>query len=112
MYRYLAGRLRTAFNQYNAYPSEPQRYTFPAAAPPEQGEMFYQKDLASHPLHNRRHRGPPMQARAARPHSRLHGTTSTPGELGSRIVAFNREMGGLLTEEDLARLQRTGRLHP
>ena len=46
MYRYLAGRFRTAFDQYNAHPSTAEIY-LPDGRAPKQGEMFYQKDLAA-----------------------------------------------------------------
>ena len=46
MYRYLAGRFRTAFDQYNAHPSTAEIY-LPGGRAPKQGEMFYQKDLAA-----------------------------------------------------------------
>ncbi len=100
MYRYLAGRFKTAFNQYNAHPSTAEIY-LPGGRAPEQGEMFYQKDLAatlstiadieSYNAGN----GREAALKAARDYIYT-------GDLGRRIVAFNREMGGLLTQEDLA----------
>ena len=46
MFRYLAGRFKTAFDQYNAHPSTAEIY-LPGGRAPKQGEMFYQKDLAA-----------------------------------------------------------------
>ena len=101
MYRYLAGRFKTAFDQYNAHPSTAEIY-LPGGRAPKQGEMFYQRDLAATlskivdvEASNARS-GREAALKAARDYIYT-------GELGRRIVAFNREMGGLLTEEDLAR---------
>ena len=101
MYRYLAGRFKTAFDQYNAHPSTAEVY-LPGGRAPRQGEMFYQKDLAAtlstiaDVEHSNAGKGREAALKAARDYIYT-------GELGRKIVAFNREMGGLLTEEDLAR---------
>ena len=101
MYRYLAGRFRTAFDQYNACPSTAEIY-LPGGRAPRQGEMFYQKDLAAtlstiaDVEASSASKGREAALRAARDY--IH-----TGELGRRIVAFNQKMGGLLTEDDLAR---------
>ncbi len=103
MYRYLAGRFRTAFDQYNAYPSTAEVY-LPGGRAPQQGEMFHQKDLAvtlstiADIEASNGGKGREAALKAARDYIYT-------GELGRRIVAFNREMGGLLTEEDLANYQ-------
>ena len=101
MYRYLAGRFKAAFDQYSAYPSTAEIY-LPGGRAPQQGEMFYQKDLAATLSRiadiESSHAGEGREAalRAARDHIYT-------GELARRIVAFNQEMGGLLTDDDLAR---------
>ena len=46
MYRYLAGRLRDAFDAYNRWPSSAEVF-LPEGRPPEVGEMFFQKDAAA-----------------------------------------------------------------
>ena len=101
MYRYLAGRFKTAFDQYNAHPSTAEIY-LPGGRAPKQGEMFYQKDLAATLSRiadveaSNAGTGREAALKAARDYVYT-------GELGRRIAAYNREMGGLLTEEDLAR---------
>lgn len=101
MYRYLAGRLRTAFDQYSAYPSTAEVY-LPGGRAPRQGEMFYQKDLAATLSRiadieaSYAAKGREAALRAARDYIYT-------GELGRKIVSYNQEMGGLLTEDDLAR---------
>ena len=103
MYRYLAGRFKTAFDQYNVYPSTAEIY-LPGGRSPKQGEMFYQKDLAAtlstiaDVEASNASKGREESLKAARDYIYT-------GELGRRVVAFNREMGGLLTEEDLAGYQ-------
>ncbi len=101
MFRYLAGRFVTAFDAYNAHPSTAEIF-LPNGRPPKQGEMFYQKDLAA-TLSNladieqsKSSQGREAALKAARDHVYT-------GELGRKIAAYNQEMGGLLTEDDLAR---------
>ena len=100
MFRYLAGRFKTAYDQYNTYPSTAEIY-LPGGRAPQQGEMFYQKDLAAtlskiaEIEQSNASQGREAALKAARDYIYT-------GELGKKIVAFNREMGGLLTEEDLA----------
>ncbi len=101
MFRYLAGRFVTAFEAYNANPSTAEIF-LPGGRAPKQGEMFYQRDLAAtlsrvaEVEESNRDRGREAALKAARDHIYT-------GELGRKIVAYNRELGGLLTEEDLAR---------
>ena len=101
MYRYLAGRFKTAYEQYNTHPSTAEIY-LPGGRAPKQGEMFYQRDLAATLSRiadiedSNAGRGREAALKAARDYIYT-------GELGRKIVAFNQEMGGLLTEEDLAR---------
>ena len=100
MYRYLAGRFKTAYDQYNAYPSTAEIY-LPGGRAPKQGEMFCQKDLAATLSRladievSNSGKGREAALKAARDYIYT-------GELAHKIVAFNQEMGGLLTEEDLA----------
>ena len=100
MFRYLAGRFITAFDAYNTYQSTVEIY-LPNGRAPKQGEMFYQKDLANS-LSNlaeienaNKSKGREGALQAAR-------DDIYTGELSRKIVAFNQEMGGLLTAEDLA----------
>ena len=100
MFRYLAGRFITAFDAYNTYQSTAEIY-LPNGRAPKQGEMFYQKDLANS-LSNlaeienaNKSKGREGALQAAR-------DDIYTGELSRKIVAFNQEMGGLLTAEDLA----------
>lgn len=101
MYRYLAGRLRDAFEQYNAHPSTAEIY-LPNGCLPRVGEMFYQKDLAATLAgvadmeSSNKGQGREAALKAARDHIYT-------GELGRKIVTYNKQMGGLLTEEDMAR---------
>ena len=101
MYRYLAGRFKTAFDQYNTYPSTAEIF-LPGGRPPEQGEMFYQRDLAAtlakvtEVEDSNKGQGREAALKASRDYIYT-------GELGRKIAAYNQEMGGLLTEEDLAR---------
>ena len=101
MFRYLAGRFKTAFDQYNAHPSTAEIY-LPGGHAPKQGELFYQKDLAATLSKiadveaSNAGKGREAALKAARDYIYT-------GELGRKIAAYNREMGGLLTEEDLAR---------
>ena len=101
MYRYLAGRLRDAFDLYNHWPTTAEVF-LPHGRPPERGEIFYQRDLATtltkvaevedaHKSHGRE-----AALKAARDYIYV-------GELGSKIAAHCQEHGGLLTEEDLSR---------
>ena len=101
MYRYLAGRFKTAFDQYNAYPSTAEIY-LPGGRAPKQGEMFYQRDLAAtlSKLADIETSNAGKGREAALKAARDYVYT---GELAQKIVAFNQEMGGLLTEDDLAR---------
>ena len=100
MYRYLAGRFKTAFDQYNAHPSTAAIY-LPGGRAPKQGEMFNQKDLAgtlskiADVEASNAAEGREAALKAARDYIYT-------GELGRRIAAYNREMGGLLTDDDLA----------
>jgi gamma-glutamyltranspeptidase/glutathione hydrolase len=101
MYRYLAGRFKTAFDQYNTYPSTAEIF-LPGGRPPEQGEMFYQRDLAAtlakvtEVEDSNKGQGREAALKASRDYIYT-------GELGRKIAAYNQEMGGLLTEDDLAR---------
>ena len=101
MYRYLAGRFKTAFDQYNTYPSTAEIF-LPGGRPPEQREMFYQRDLAAtlakvtEVEDSNKGQGREAALKASRDYIYT-------GELGRKIAAYNQEMGGLLTEEDLAR---------
>ena len=101
MFRYLAGRFVTAFDAYSAHPSTAEIY-LPNGKPPKQGEMFYQKDLGATlsklaDIENANAgSGREAALRAAR-------DEIYTGDLGRQIVAFNQHMGGLLTEDDLAR---------
>ena len=101
MFRYLAGRFKSAFDQYNAHPSTAEIY-LPGGRAPKQGEMFYQKDLAATLSKiadveaSNAGTGREAALKAARDYIYV-------GELGRRIASYNQEMGGLLTEEDLAR---------
>ena len=101
MFRYLAGRFKSAFDQYNAHPSTAEIY-LPGGRAPKQGEMFYQKDLAATLSKiadvETSNAGKDREGalKAARDYIYV-------GELGRRIASYNQEMGGLLTEEDLAR---------
>ena len=101
MFRYLAGRFVTAFDAYNAHPSTSEIY-LPNGKPPKQGEMFYQKDLGAtlSMLAEIENANAGYGREAALQAARDEIYT---GELGRKIVAFNRQMGGLLTEDDLAR---------
>ena len=101
MFRYLAGRFVTAFEAYNAHPTTAEIF-LPKGRAPVRGEMFYQKDLAA-TLSNvaavensNRGKGREAALQAARDYV-------FTGELGRKIAAYNQEMGGLLTEDDLAR---------
>lgn len=100
MFRYLADRFVTAFDQYNAHPSTSEIY-LPGGRAPKRGEMFYQKDLAAtlskiaEIENSNGSQGREAALKAARDYIYT-------GELGRKIVAYNQEMGGLLTEEDLA----------
>ncbi|MDA1127419.1 MAG: gamma-glutamyltransferase family protein [Chloroflexi bacterium] len=100
MFRYLAGRFVTAFDAYNAHPSTAEIF-LPNGRAPKQGEMFYQKDLAAtlskvaEVEASNSGQGRESALKAARDYIYT-------GELGRKIVAYNQEMGGLLTEEDLA----------
>ena len=100
MYRYLAGRFKTAFDQYYAYPATAEIY-LPGGRPPKQGEMFYQKDLAAtlSTIANVEASHAAKGREAALTAARDYIYT---GELGRKIVSYNQEMGGLLTEDDLA----------
>ena len=100
MYRYLAGRFITAYDQYNTYPSTAEIY-LPGGRAPQQGEMFYQKDLAAtlSKIADIEASNAGNGREAALKAGREYIYT---GELAHKIVAFNQEMGGLLTEEDLA----------
>ena len=97
----LAGRFVTAYDAYNAHPSTAEIY-LPNGRPPKQGEMFYQKDLGftlaklAEIENSNKGRGREAALQAAR-------DEVYTGELARKIVAFNQEMGGLLTGEDLAR---------
>ena len=101
MFRYLAGRFVTAFEAYSAHPSTAEIF-LPNGRAPKQGEMFYQKDLSAtlaklaeiESVNKRKGREAALQAARDEIYT---------GELGRKIVAFNQEMGGLLTEDDLAR---------
>jgi gamma-glutamyltranspeptidase/glutathione hydrolase len=101
MFRYLAGRFVTAFEAYSAHPSTAEIF-LPNGRAPKQGEMFYQKDLSAtlaklaeiESVNKGKGREAALQAARDEIYT---------GELGRKIVAFNQEMGGLLTEDDLAR---------
>ena len=101
MFRYLAGRFVTAYEAYNAHPSTAEIF-LPNGRAPKQGEIFYQKDLAAtlskvaEIEDSNRGQGREAALKAARDHIYT-------GELGRKIAAYNQELGGLLTEEDLAR---------
>ena len=91
MFRYLAGRFKTAFDQYNAHPSTAEIY-LPGGHAPKQGEMFYQKDLAATLSKiadveaSNAGKGREAALKAARDYIYT-------GELGRKIAAYNREMG-------------------
>ena len=100
MFRYLAGRFVTAYDAYNAHPSTAEIF-MPNGSPPKQGEMFYQKDLSATLAklaeieNSNKGKGREAAMQAAR-------DDIYTGELARKIVAFNQEMGGLLTADDLA----------
>ena len=100
MYRYLAGRFKTAFDQYSAYPSTAEIY-LPGGRAPKQGEMFYQKDLAA-TLSRIADIEASNAAKGREAALKVARDYIYTGELGRKIVSYNQEMGGLLTEEDLA----------
>lgn len=101
MFRYLAGRFVTAFEAYSAHPSTAEIF-LPNGRAPKHGEMFYQKDLSDtlaklaeiESVNKEKGRETALQAARDEIYT---------GELGRTIVAFNQKMGGLLTEDDLAR---------
>lgn len=101
MFRYLAGRFVTAFDAYNAHPSTAEIF-MPNGRPPKQGEMFYQKDLSATLAKlaeiESANKGQGREAALQAARDEIY-----TGELGRKIVAFNQKMGGLLTEDDLAR---------
>ena len=102
MFRYLAGRFETAFDQYNAHSSTAEIY-LPGGRAPKQGEMFYQKDLAATLSKNRRCGG--FQHRE-RPGGRAQGGQRLHlhrRSLAARLPHTTGRWEGLLTEEDLAR---------
>ena len=101
MFRYLAGRFVTAFEAYNAHPTTAEIF-LPNGRGPKKGEMFYQKDLAAtlSKVADVEATSSGQGREAALKAARDYIYT---GELGSKIVSYNQEMGGLLTEEDLAR---------
>ena len=88
---HLAGRFKTAFDQYNAHPSTAEIY-LPGGHAPKQGEMFYQKDLAATLSKiadveaSNAGKGREAALKAARDYIYT-------GELGRKIAAYNREMG-------------------
>ena len=100
MYRYLAGRLRDAFDLYAAWPSNAEIF-LPEGRPPAVGEMFYQKDAAE----------TLAQLVAVEDTNRSQGREGAllaardfvyKGELAQKIVSFYQSQGGLLTMADLA----------
>jgi gamma-glutamyltranspeptidase/glutathione hydrolase len=101
MFRYLAGRFVTAFDAYNAHPSTAEIF-LPNGRAAKQGEMFYQKDLSATLAKlaeiESANKGKGREAALQAARDEIY-----TGELGRTIVAFNQKMGGLLTEDDLAR---------
>ena len=101
MFRYLAGRFVTAFDAYSAHPSTAEIF-LPNGRAPKQGEMFYQKDLSATLAKlaeiESANKGKGREAALQAARDEIY-----TGELGRKIVAFNQKMGGLLTEDDLAR---------
>ena len=100
MYRYLADRLRDAFDLYNQWPSNAEIF-LPGGRSPAVGEMFFQKDAAA----------TLTQIVAVEDAHRAQGREGAlmaardfvyKGELARRIVSFYQSLGGLLTMEDLA----------
>ena len=100
MYRYLADRLRDAFDLYAEWPSNAEIF-LPEGRPPAVGEMFYQKDAAETLAQlvavedANRERGRESALTAAR-------DFVYKGELAQKIVSFYQAHGGLLTMADLA----------
>ena len=100
MYRYMADRLRDAFDTYNRWPTTAEVF-LPHGRPPRRGEIFYQKDLAATMgklagvEDANKSKGREEALKAAR-------DFIFTGELGKRIAAYCQEQGGLLTEEDMA----------
>ncbi|MEE2926758.1 MAG: gamma-glutamyltransferase family protein [Chloroflexota bacterium] len=100
MYRYLADRLRDAFDLYAAWPSNAEIFLAGGRAPTV-GEMFYQKDAAD----------TLAQLVAVEDANRAQGREGAlmaardfvyKGELAQKIVSFYQSQGGLLTMADLA----------
>ena len=100
MYRYLADRLRDAFDLYNSWPTTAEVF-LPGGRPPKRGEMFYQRDLAATLARlaeiedSNKGSGREAALKATRDHIYV-------GELGKKIAAYSQEQGGLITEDDLA----------
>ena len=88
MFRYLAGRFKTAFDQYNAHPSTAEIY-LPGGRAPKQGEMFYQKDLAA-TLSKIADVEASSAGKAGRPRSRRPETTFTPANWATKLPHSTR----------------------
>ncbi len=100
MYRYLAGRLRDAFEMYNRWPSSAEIF-LPGGRPPEVGEMFFQKDAAA----TLRRIVALEDANLAQGRERALMAARDyvyKGELAEKIVSFYKSQGGLLDEDDLS----------
>ena len=81
---------------------QPPRSICPAVALPSRGRCSTRRTLPPPCLKSRTWRRP-TPGKAGNPRSKQPGTYIYTGELAQKIVAFNQEMGGLLTEDDLAR---------
>ena len=99
-YRFLVSAIKSAPEVYTRFPGNAEVF-MPNGRAPEIGELFYQTDLAATlwELVGEEH--------AHRADGRLQGLRAVrnfiyKGPLAEKIVAYNQELGGLMTMDDLA----------
>ncbi len=99
-YRFLVSAIKAAPDTYTRFPGNAEVF-MPGGRAPEIGDLFYQKDLAATLWeivgveNSHRANGRAEGLQAAR-------DFIYKGPLAEKIVAYNRELGGLMTMEDLA----------
>jgi gamma-glutamyltranspeptidase/glutathione hydrolase len=100
MYPFMANILAAHAADYARWPSSAEIY-LPGGAPPEVGEIFVQRDLASSLRYMAE------EERAAARHGRVAGLEAARdafyrGDIAAKILRYHRENDGLMRAEDLA----------